>query len=212
MSPAISNALRPISTAPVSAVGNQPASLPAVDDNAEVVSLIVVTGPPGAGKSTVAALLAERLERSVLVEGDAFFRFLRSGAVAPWLPEAHEQNTVVTHAGGAAAGRYARGGFNTVYDGVIGPWFLDDFLAATGLTSLDYAILLPAVEVCVERVGTRLNHGFSDEAATRHMHHEFARSQYKDRHVIRATNDSPGVVADHIRAARNEGALTYTSK
>ena len=43
------------------------------------VSLLVVTGPPGVGKSTIAALVADRLPRSVLVEGDAFFDFVRQG-------------------------------------------------------------------------------------------------------------------------------------
>jgi energy-coupling factor transporter ATP-binding protein EcfA2 len=39
--------------------------------------LLVVTGPPGAGKSTVAAVLAGRFPESALVEVDAFFGFLR---------------------------------------------------------------------------------------------------------------------------------------
>ena len=44
-----------------------------MSDNRRVSSLLVVTGPPGAGKSSVAQALAEKFERSVLVEGDAFF-------------------------------------------------------------------------------------------------------------------------------------------
>ncbi len=48
--------------------------------------LLIVTGPPGAGKSTVSRRLADGYESSVLVEGDAFFGFLASGAIQPWLP------------------------------------------------------------------------------------------------------------------------------
>jgi hypothetical protein len=40
---------------------------------------------------------------------------------------------VVTRAAAAAAGRYAAGGYATVYDGVVGPWYLADFAAAAGL-------------------------------------------------------------------------------
>jgi uridine kinase len=54
-----------------------------------VVDLIVLTGPPGAGKSTVARVLAARFAASALVPGDDFFAFLVRGAVLPWLPEAH---------------------------------------------------------------------------------------------------------------------------
>ena len=61
-------------------------------------SLLVISGPPGSGKSTVAKLLAARFDPSVLVEGDAFFGFLARGAVPPWLPESNRQNHVVTEA------------------------------------------------------------------------------------------------------------------
>jgi dephospho-CoA kinase len=63
-----------------------------------VAELIVVTGPPGAGKSTVAELLSQQFDRSALVAGDAFFGFLRRGSTAPWIPESHEQNTAVVAA------------------------------------------------------------------------------------------------------------------
>ena len=59
-------------------------------------SLLAVTGPPGAGKSTVSRILGGRFDPSVVVEGDAFFAFLASGAIPPWLPEANAENEVVT--------------------------------------------------------------------------------------------------------------------
>lgn len=94
-------------------------------------SLLLVTGPPGAGKSTLARLMADRFEPSALVEGDTFFAFLARGANLPWLPESTRQNEIATEAAASAAGRYASGGYATVYDGVVGPWFLPTFATST---------------------------------------------------------------------------------
>jgi hypothetical protein len=176
-----------------------------------VSSLLVVTGPPGAGKSTAASLLAERFERSALVEGDAFFAFLRRGAIAPWLPGSRAQNEAVTQAAGAAAGRFAAGGMATVYDGVVGPWFLPVFAAATGLDRLDYVVLLPAVGRCVERVRSRTGHGFGDEAATRKMHHEFATARIAGRHVLADPPEGADAVADLVAGALAAGELAFTT-
>ena len=60
------------------------------------------------------------------------------------LPQAHQQNEVVILSAAAASGRLARGGVTVVYDGVLGPWFLPEFAAATGLGHLHYAVLMPA--------------------------------------------------------------------
>ena len=124
-------------------------------EDGRMARLLIVTGPPGAGKSTVARLVVATFEPSVLVEGDAFFGFLRRGAIRPWLPAADRQNQVVTKAAAAASGRYASGGFTTVYDGVVGPWFLPTFANASGLPQLDYVILLPSVARCLEGVPVR---------------------------------------------------------
>ena len=171
-------------------------------------SLLVVTGPPGAGKSTVARLLADRAAGpSVLVEGDHFFGFLAAGAIEPWLPESAAQNEVVTRAAAAASGTFATG-FETVYDGVLGPWFLPTFAEATGLDSLDYVVLLPTVDDCVRRVAARIGHGFTDEGATRKMHAEFAAAVVDDRHVLRAVGEPDELVA-RIESARRGGQLRH---
>ena len=172
-------------------------------------SLLVVTGPPGAGKSTVARALATRFERSALIEGDAFFAFVASGAIPPWLPESHAQNEVVTRAAALATAAFVAGGYTVVYDGVIGPWFLPTFAAATGLESLHYVILLPSVERCVERVASRNGHGFTDEPATRHMHDQFARAEIDPRHVLREPPDGVEDLTDVIVEGFERGSFEH---
>src|SRR3954452_8328575 len=112
--------------------------------------LLIITGPPGAGKSTVARLVADRFEPSALVQGDVFFGFVARGYIDPWLAESHEQNTVVTEATARATSVYARGGFTTIFDGMVGPCFLPTFLQYADqyadLDAVHYAVLMPTVE------------------------------------------------------------------
>jgi predicted ABC-type ATPase len=178
--------------------------------NPTMGSLLVITGPPGAGKSTVAKLLIPRFEQSVLIEGDAFFAFFKTGAIEPWLPESHGQNTVVTQAAASAAGRFASGGFMTIYDGVVGPWFLPVFSQATTLSQLDYVVLLPSVEECVRRVASRADHGFDNEDATRHMHDQFANAEIAPRHVFADSPYDSLSRAEAILAAMASGQLTHS--
>lgn len=171
-------------------------------------SLLIVTGPPGAGKTTVSLRLANRFSRSVLLEGDAFFAFLASGAIQPWLPESNHQNEIVTEAAALATGRFVTD-YDTIFDGVIGPWFLRTFVKAAGLSTVDYAILLPPVETCVERVRTRTGHGFTDEATTRKMHTEFASAAIDPRHVLDKHPPEQEDVVDGIVHLQSEGLLRY---
>jgi hypothetical protein len=154
--------------------------------------------------------VADLADRSVLVEGDAFFGFLANGAIEPWLASSNDQNAVVTRAAASAAGAFAAGGYETVYDGVVGPWFIDTFGASTGLDRLDYVILLPPVETCVQRVASRRGHGFTDEAATRKMHAQFLGAGAAKRHVLEDPRGDAVDVARLVQSARERGRLTHT--
>lgn len=169
--------------------------------------LLVVSGPPGAGKSSVAAAIADRYDPSVLIEGDAFFGFLRRGAIAPWRPEADAQNMVVAAATGAATGRFAAGPAMVVYDGVVGPWFLPTFLGHAGLVSCSYAVVLPPVEQCVQQVRTRVGHSFTDEDAARHMHDQFASAGIDPRHLFANPTGGFEQTVEAIVAAHVAGTL-----
>jgi len=81
-----------------------------------------LTGPPGAGKTTVSRVLSGMFALSARVAGDDFFGFIDRGYLAPWTQAAHRQNEVVVSAAAAAAGLLVTGGYTVVYDGVVGPW------------------------------------------------------------------------------------------
>ncbi len=162
-----------------------------------VSHLVVVTGPPGAGKTTVARVLTRMFEPSAMVAGDDFFAFIGQGYIAPWTAEAHQQNEVVAEAAAAAAGRLAAGGYTVVYDGVVLSWFLESFREAATPDSLHYVLLLPPEQHCVARVRSRVGHGFTDLDATRHMYREFADADIDPRHVVTSA-DAPTEIASFI--------------
>lgn len=69
---------------------------------------------------------------------------------------------------------------------------------------------MPPLETCIERVASRRDHAFSDEAATRHMYQEFASAEIEGRHVV----DTPAAghveeVVSVILSALGAGSLRY---
>jgi cytidylate kinase len=173
-----------------------------------VSELLIITGPPGAGKSTVAQLVVDRFEPGALVQGDVFFGFVARGYIDPWLPASHEQNTVVTEATARATSVFARGGFTTVFDGMVGPWFLPTFLANAELAAVHYVVLIASVETCVARVRGRADHGFRDEDVTRQMHASFAAAGIESRSVVDAEPDAAAVGREVLRRF-DTGELAY---
>lgn len=121
--------------------------------------IIVITGSPGTGKTTTSAIIAREsdMERSVHMHTDDFYHYLSKGAIPPYLPESNKQNLIVIEAFLEAAKRYARGGYDVVVDGIVGPWFLEPWLGIVQEGyEVHYIILRASKEETIERSVRRL--------------------------------------------------------
>lgn len=70
-------------------------------------------------------------------------------------------------------------------------------------------MFLPPVELCVERVASRRDHGFTDEAATRRMHAVFVGAGVADRYVLSDLPGDASAVADQIESSLVAGELAH---
>lgn len=162
--------------------------------------VLLVSGPSGSGKTTVARILAEsRLSPSVHLHTDDFYAAIKQGALAPYVPEAHEQNQVVTGVIARAAAGYAAGGYHTVVDGVVGPWFLGAYEEATKAAGvgLVYVVLRPDRETALDRGMSRAQHPLTDRQILHQIYDGFADLGPYERNVL----DSTGLTAEETAEA-----------
>jgi predicted kinase len=131
----------------------------------ESASILIISGPPGVGKTTVARRLADTAERpAVHLRFDDFLMAIRAGYILPWLPDSRPQNATVTRAFTAAASIYAEAGYLVVLDGVVGPWFLDLYREAAKKTGavLSYVVLRPERATAIVRARDREHDPLAD--------------------------------------------------
>lgn len=156
-----------------------------------------MSGPPGAGKTTVAGLIAALSPRSVHVEADRFFESIKSGYVDPWKPESHEQNTKVMRIVGDVAAAYAHAGYFTIVEGIVIPrWFLaplTEQLWDAG-HEVAYAVLRAPLELCLARCDS------VPRDVVEEIWHEFADLGELEFHAVDSSADEPDSAVEEILA------------
>jgi len=174
--------------------------------------IVIISGSPGSGKSSVSRLLAENSthERAVHMHTDDFYGYIRKGYIPPWLPKADEQNTVIIESFATSVASLASGGYEVFVDGVIGPWFLDPWLklAYDGF-DVRYVILRPSQQTVISRAKEREKGVVSiDIDAVKQMWHAFSDLGEYRSHAIDTTNQKLDETVVSIQKLLNENAMT----
>ena len=167
--------------------------------------ILLLTGSPGSGKTTVAPLVADRREPSACLDLDWFFAKLQRGAIEPWRVEAHAQNRVVLRAAAEAVVAFAQGGYYTVAEGILYPFMLDLFVQACAphALPLNYAVLRAPIGVVQQRVQERRfepvhAEALADAAVVDDLWTQFESQGVGELHRVDSGTRTPDEVADEI--------------
>jgi len=117
-------------------------------------AVLVISGIPGAGKSTVSAIVARRLEHSAHIEAEVMQRFVVSGSVWPDgepQPEAMRQLRLRGRNVALLADSFFEAGITPIIDDVVIGTRLSELLADLRSRPLLFILLTPALDVIRKR-------------------------------------------------------------
>ena len=165
--------------------------------------VILISGPPGAGKSSVAAALCERYDRMLLVEVDDLRHMVRAGYRHPWIADhqAREQGELGVRNAAAIALESVAVRYSVVIADVVTADAVGWYRAALAATPAPIALvtLLPSLEATVARDAAREG-AMGDRA--RELHTQIAAGL--------AAGSIPGAVLDttgHANARESADAV-----
>lgn len=173
--------------------------------------IVIVSGPPGAGKSTVARRLSTGVAGPLAmhIHTDDIYVYVTKGFVEPWKPESRGQNVTLMKAMAAQAAICAKGGYDVYVDGIVGRWFFDPWLGVAREHGIDlrYVLLRPDLETTMARGTARTSRGaMTNPAVIGQMWKAFHDFEVNPDHVVDTTghtaDETVALVAEGLRAGR----------
>ena len=115
--------------------------------------LYIITGPAGVGKSTISKRIAEKSDKSVLLEGDEIYHQVVGGYVPAWKEGNHLKvfwdvciNTIKT---------YLENDYDVVFNYIVTPENLEDLRLAFSDFTIKFAVLMVDEETLLTRDSLR---------------------------------------------------------
>lgn len=177
--------------------------------------VLILTGPPGAGKTSVALALAERFDRMVHIPVDDLRHWVTAGYRYPWAgdAQAEEQLRMAADATVAVTRNAVAYRYSVIIDDVIVGANAEAYRA--GLASLNAEVqvvtLLPSLARCLERDASRGAASIPDRVHA--LHEAFAASVSSGAQpgaVVDTTDDADArVSADRVQDIVSRGLARF---
>jgi chloramphenicol 3-O-phosphotransferase len=164
------------------------------------VQIVILSGPPGAGKSATAGALCDRYDRMLHIDMSKLRGFLRMGLLRPWdtSEEGKAQQQLFIEAACGMATQFLDAGYGVVIDDVITPDQLSAYQRELAVdAAVHFVVLLPDIKVVRERAG----HGRAERLNA--LYERFA--GWTDVAVVEPGDLAPELVADRVMALAAEG-------
>ena len=143
--------------------------------------LYLITGPAGVGKSTISKAVAEKIEKSVLIEGDDIYNQVVGGYVSPWKEGNHLD--IFWEVSIDIITVYLDAGYDVVFNYIIGP---DDFEYLKAIFEdydVKFIVLMIDEETLLKRDSQRPEDCQMKDRCIVLLHH-FKEHNYDEKYII----------------------------